>query len=553
MIQVKNMKIGIYCRVSTEEQRIKGVSLNDQQQRGIDFCERNYYKYEVFEDGGFSGELQIVDRPGLNKLFDKIYSEEIQGIYIVDFDRLSRDENEGFVIKNTLITNKIRLFDTTGEINLKDESQNLLLGMKILLASFENQRTRVRIKRSLERGVIDGKAGGGPLMNYGYMKDENKKLIVNEKERPVVELIYQLSIEGKGTKVIANYLNEKEIPTKRSTSKTGYMKVRGEKKTQFKWRDSVVYRILTNSIYKGERLYKDNIYKCPSIVSKDVFDMVQELLKERKNLVDTTNKYFYLLKGKIHCGECNSRFYGRKRQDLSDNQYICSSQRYSNEWCKTRGINIDYLDNLILQQIQLLPSEIVKFFEWFKSNDIIVLKMAELKSYRVKELKIKSKIENLINLGIDGSIKKDVFNTKMDELNSDLDEVLKRKSKALKNISLLNSENEIKNQIQSTIQKIIDPSLKKEQQRELIRTIINRIDIFWNNENLKHSVVIHYKIDKLIQFRIGKDIELGYKKQGWRLDRDGIIKNNFTIRRVISSEFLELFGENNDIPYITIT
>lgn len=545
-----NMKVGIYSRVSTEEQKIKGVSLKDQQLRGIDFCERNNYKYEVFEDGGYSGELQIAERPGLNNLFDKIYAEEIQGVYVVDFDRLSRDENEGFVIKNTLIKNKIKLFDSSGEINLKDESQNLLLGIKILLSSFENQRTRVRIKRSLERGIIEGRAGGGPLMNYGYTKDENKLLIVNEAERPVVETIYQLCIEGKGTKVIAYELNKQNIPTKRNTTKTGYMKVRGESKTNFVWRDSVVYRILTNPIYKGERLYKGKVYNCPAIVSKDVFDMVQILLKERKNLVDTTNKYFYLLKGKIYCGECGSRFYGRKRIDLSDNQYICSSQRFRTEWCKTRGINIDYLNKLVCDQVSLLPQEIDKFFDWYKNNKIIVLKMGELRTYRENEKKTKTKIDNLINLGIDGSISKEVFNDKMKELNEELENILVKKAKALKNISLINLEDEVKTQIKSITDKIQDKSLKEEQKRELLRTIIDKINIFWNKENLKHSIVITYKIDKLIQFRLGKDIEIGYNKMGWRLDKDGMIKNNFTIRRVISSEFEDIFGV--DLPYLTI-
>ena len=83
------MKIGIYSRVSTEEQKIKGVSLEDQKQRGIEFCSNNGYDFEVFQDGGYSGSLPVEERPELNKLFEKIFLEELQGLYIVDWDRLT--------------------------------------------------------------------------------------------------------------------------------------------------------------------------------------------------------------------------------------------------------------------------------------------------------------------------------------------------------------------------------------------------------------------------------------------------------------------------------
>ena len=60
------MKIGIYTRVSTEEQKKTGISLRDQELRGIEFCIKNGYEYEVFSDGGYSGELYLEFRPSLN-------------------------------------------------------------------------------------------------------------------------------------------------------------------------------------------------------------------------------------------------------------------------------------------------------------------------------------------------------------------------------------------------------------------------------------------------------------------------------------------------------
>ena len=120
------MKIGIYTRVSTDKQKEKGISLHDQRQRGIEFCINNGYDFIVFEDGGMSGNLPIDKRPGLNSLIDKIYQKEIQGVFVVDWSRLSRNEQDGFLIKEIFKKDGIRLFEPNQEIILKDDSTNLL-------------------------------------------------------------------------------------------------------------------------------------------------------------------------------------------------------------------------------------------------------------------------------------------------------------------------------------------------------------------------------------------------------------------------------------------
>ena len=83
------MKIGIYTRVSTEEQKKTGISLRDQELRGIEFCVRNGFEYEVFSDGGYS--------------FEKIICEKFTGAYsynnlLGDPTRLILSSEDGEVI-----------------------------------------------------------------------------------------------------------------------------------------------------------------------------------------------------------------------------------------------------------------------------------------------------------------------------------------------------------------------------------------------------------------------------------------------------------------------
>jgi site-specific DNA recombinase len=518
------MKIGIYCRVSTEEQKINGVSLDDQEKRGIDFCIQRGFSYEVFKDGGYSGTLNIEERPGLNILMEKIWSEpkEIDGVYVVDFDRLTRDVETGFVLKKTFQDSNILLYDSNGEVDLNDESQNLLLGIKILLSSFEIKKMKVRLKRSLERGVLEGRAGGGKLQNYGYKKGDNKILEIDNIESIVVKYIYNLCIKGLGTKKIATQLNSEGIKTKRSNI-GGFpmnLKRKNIKVEEFIWKDAVIYKILTNPIYKGERQYKGKSYPAPQIINEEEFDLVQAILSERKNFKDTTNKHFYLLKGLIFCPNCNNRFYGRKRIDLSDNQYICSSQRNGN-FCGNRGINIDKLNNLIWNTILSLPQDVKKLMienegKYFEK----LLKNIELLKNQIQDIvNKKTRLLKLYNEGEEGF---DFIKPEMEKLrikNEELNEQLRLKNKEL---SLTNNKSELINILEKQISPFKNGDTKDEVKQKIIRTYVKHILVKWVEEEKTHFVSVDLSLSEKTEIQLNKSIEITYKQLGFTFVEKGV-------------------------------
>jgi DNA invertase Pin-like site-specific DNA recombinase len=531
-------KIGIYIRVSTEEQKSKGISLHDQEQRGIEFCKNNNYDYEIFEDGGISGETPIEKRPALNLLIEKLLAKpiiidgekvnEFYGIYVVEIDRLTRDTKIGRFIKETLIENKIKLFVSDGkETNFDDPSDNLMWELKSLLSEFENKKTKVRIRNTLKRNTIDGKAGGGKLLNYGYTKDKSKMLIIDDNEAPVVKKIFKLSIEGYGTKKISHILNEENIPTKRMTEKAK-MIVREQEKVDFIWRDSVIYKLLTNPIYKGKRLFKGEFYDCPAIIEENAFDAVQELLKNRKNTKDTTNKYFYLLKGVIYCAKCGSRMYGRKRIDLSDNQYICSSQRYSKNYCGNRGINIDKIEKKMVDSIINLPIDYITYIESiyseeYKSNNNKTIQFLQ-KLKKEKEIEI-DKIMTLFTSDLlDGTR----VTKKINELSLEVSNIESDINRIEENTKFYKEDKEIFNALKTIAS---DTSKNKENYtilREIIKGIIKQIKIYWDEKALIHHILVDYKITNVALVIISKEIEIQYEKSGWhlkinKLNKDSII------------------------------
>ena len=83
------MKVGIYCRVSSLSQSKEGYSIDNQKVRGIEYCDKLGYDYEIFEDV-ISGSK--VNRKGLDDLFGKVLMGEINGILLYEWSRLSREK-----------------------------------------------------------------------------------------------------------------------------------------------------------------------------------------------------------------------------------------------------------------------------------------------------------------------------------------------------------------------------------------------------------------------------------------------------------------------------
>ncbi|MDP9079865.1 MAG: recombinase family protein [Bacteroidota bacterium] len=542
--------LGIYVRVSTEKQAEFGISIQDQIKRGTEVAKNLNWKFEIFEDAGISGMKNVRDRPGLNSLVDKINLYEIGGIYITDIDRLTREVTNGSQLLTFLKDNNVRIFSVRGEINLKDDTDLFQSNLSIVFANFERNKMASRISRALERNALDGKVSGGPFQPYGYKKDRDKMLVIDEKEAEVVKLIYSMSLEeNKGTKIIAFELNEKNIPTKRGNSPKSQMMVRGEKKTTFKWRDAVIYNILTNPIYKGERHYKEHILKAPAIVSEEYFDMVQRNLSEKNKFKNIKGGYFFLLKGLVRCGnsECKGTFYGRQRVDLKDHQYTCVSQRYKAEWCGNRGINIKTLDDLIWDLVLSLPQQVEQFFNRLIKTESYKLSYAKAAQARDKEKDSNEKMDKLIDIA--DMIPKDKFKERMDKYQADLESARKDKLKYLKEAHLPDEKGNILKFVNDFLSPTKAEGITNIEKQKIVRAFIDCIYVTWNPETSRHWIMVDYKIDALSQAKLSRNIEIEYEKRGWRFDKKGFIKNSLEIRQLWGNDLFE--GLNPSRSFLT--
>lgn len=420
--------LAIYARISREKLEGKDRSINDQVQTGKELAEKLKLDYEVYIDEGYSGTLDIEDRPELMRLVEDILNKKITHVFAYDQSRLERNKDVWSKLYGIFQDKKVKLsFKDTPEFDFESDENFLFSHITSLINNFYAKVASSKIKSVLARNIQDGKVHAKSA--FGYTKDENGYLIVDEEESKIVKRIYQMSLQGKGTDKIAEILNYEGIPTSYNKDvKGGSYKIRDrydptriteKKKSDAKWRGKTVQGIIKNTLYKGDRFWKGNYYKAPAIFDEVYWQKVNENLQKNRNNTGKKVEHKYLLKGIIKCN-CGRNMYGRSRVNKRDHTYICSSRRYKGENCGNRAINIDKIENLIWEHF-FIKDELLKLLnEASNSGDSVLEKLLIEKELLEKRFQDNEKgRQNLMKFIAGGVITMDDAKTQLEQINND--------------------------------------------------------------------------------------------------------------------------------------
>jgi DNA invertase Pin-like site-specific DNA recombinase len=380
-------KVAIYARVSTVDKQDYQRQVND---CTAVILSEGYSSddIEIFAEK-ISGYKKNEDRPELDKMLNIIRTSPkyFDCIYVSEISRLGRDPNYTRQLIDELSTLKIPIYiQSIGQKTLLPDGErnsimNIIIQVLMEFAHSEARTFSTRSKSGLLQSATSGKAGGGAYLPYGYTKNKiTKELVVDKDEEKVIIDIFNYYQEGKGCKVIAGLLNGREIPTRANKIFTNrLMKVGDKNSDEIIWSDKTINDIINNPIYKGDRRYKGekinendtsytgNVIKrknekykelilfAPAIISSELFDECNELMKTKthRNYLTT---YTYLLKDLLVCGCCGRNYFAKfKPVERGDKVYICSSRLNKGGNCGNAGINISLLESAIYNEIVNSP------------------------------------------------------------------------------------------------------------------------------------------------------------------------------------------------------
>ena len=439
--------LAIYTRLSKEDE--SSTSIENQLREGKAFAKKQNEQFTIYNEGeGVSGTAKIELRPALSNLIDDIKKGVISIVWMRNQNRLDRNTATFYLFVSAVKDANVDVyFGDAAVMDFNDPNTLLTATIVSSLNQYQADLQGLQTRKVLRDNVIEGKAWG--VIPYGFKSDENKKLVINEDEAEIVKKIYAMSLEGIGTRSIANEFNLLGIPTRYNKYGKGTLtttdkydkRKRTVKKSEIKWSGNTVRHILNNTIYKGQRKWNDEFFEITPIVTPEYWQEVNDNFKNNSNNAGKKQEHEYLLKGIVRCGRCGRNYYGRTRVNKKDNFYTCSSKRLKHS-CGNRSINITMLDSLISMMIWSDSGFISHLENHFNSADIeSKLKELETKNTNAtKQLaKVNTRIQRLIDMRLDGLVSDSDLKAKNDKLvaeRSELNRAITEISKEIHSASM---------------------------------------------------------------------------------------------------------------------
>lgn len=534
----KNFVVGIYPRVSTEDQSRFGFSLDEQEESLKRLCEWKGYKiYKVYREEGVSAKS--MNRPKFQEMIQDMKDGKINKILVYKLDRLTRSIQDLETICKLLEEYKCDLESECEEINTSTPTGVFFMRMTTILAQLEIERTSERTKFGLmgaaKKGHFSGKA---PI---GYRKI-NKELVIDEVESEVVKDIFKSYLSGLSVCTITKQLNEKNALNRN-------------------WRTTTIDRMLSNYIYAGNYQHRKRIQNeetilledvCPAIIDKHDFELVQK--QKEKNLKNYTRKHTYVYMQKIVCSKCNKIMGGSSTTSKNKPTQIY----YKCNCCNIR-INEKKIEqplmlflNDMLDYYLLIDNNYKSFFNEDLTNEIKryekILKDLNTKLQRIKNTYLNSNIEQDDFIDEEKSIKMQIEETKikLNNLNN-ADENLNHKDDLRLYNNLFQLE-KMKYKSYYVRKNGLWNKLTKEQKAELITKYIDSIEI----EKKKDEIII-----KKININKKEIQNIGYMFRNDCFDmavnindRDVILSNERTKEDI--TKYIESLSKFYKIAPITI-
>ncbi|MCX6762215.1 MAG: recombinase family protein, partial [Candidatus Moranbacteria bacterium] len=310
------MKAIILARVSTEEQKEAGNSLPAQIERLVSYCKRK--DFEITEKFSFDESAYKSQRNDFDKIIADIksYKEKI----VVCFDKVDRFSRNVFdksvsVLYELAMDDKIELHFASDNLVINSKisaTEKFHFGINLNLAKYYSDAISDNVKRAYEQKLRNGELPGRAYIGYKNITlDDGKKDIVLDKERDFFILkTFELYATGNfSMKKLALEMNGRGFTNFPS----------GKPLTT-----SQIERILKEPFYYGLIRNKGKLYphKYETIVSKNLFDKVQEVISgyNRQNFKRTNKPYVF--RGLVKCQECGCAISPELKKKKSGKTYI---------------------------------------------------------------------------------------------------------------------------------------------------------------------------------------------------------------------------------------
>lgn len=488
----------VYIRVSTEDQAREGFSLGEQKEKLLQLCAfKEYEVFKIYEDAGISAK-DMEHRPAFQEMLQDMRDGKINYIVAYKLDRITRSVRDLEELILELEKYNCYLVCDRDDVNTSTANGRFFVRMLTVLSQLEieivSERTKFGLNGAIKSGHLPGPA---PL---GYKKDGNKKTIIDETTKPIIERIFKMYLEGKSFQQISNIFNEEKIL---------YPK---------KWKDTTIQKIIDNKIYMGDYEQYKRIAKKENKEPVIYMNVVEPIIaramweecqgQKEVNQRTYTRDRVYLFFQKIKCPICG-RIMKCKGSGGKKRKYMY----YNCEKC-----HLNYREDLVEEKLMNFIYDLVEYDMAVKKYFLPVL--ADHKPNKTKEidkeiLQLEKQRERIKKAYMSGIVELEDFSEdyKVIEEKLELLEQKKNESLDLDNISFspqqLMADRDIERETMIRLDTLNDvvktnwEAKSKEEKQEFISKFVESIILTKDDKNKLHIEKINFRksyIDNLVKF-----------------------------------------------------
>ena len=410
-------KYFLYARKSTEDEERQVMSIEAQLAELAEYAKReNLFIAEKFI------ESKSAKKPGrevFNEMIQKIYdSKEPVGILAWHPDRLARNSVDGGQI--------IYLIDIGKIVSLRFPTfwfeptpQGLfMLQVAFGQSKYYSDNLSENVKRGIRQKLRRGEWPG--LAPFGYVNNPKTRNIEPDPVKAkIIKRAFEEYSQGKHT---LESLGER-LKFWGVVSKTGKPLCK-----------ATIQRMLTNKVYIGLIVHNSETYegKFEPIVSRATFEKMQEVLKNRAKPRHSKKRHYFPFTGLLKCGECGAAITAQWAHGNGGTyRYYRCTKRLGP--CSQRYLREDLLVEQLREKISKVAlcedwkeKMLAQVEIWEKENIQSSQSFAQNLEKEIKETE--QKLDKLVNAFLDGSIEKETYLAKKDELIKTKTDLNKRKA-----------------------------------------------------------------------------------------------------------------------------
>lgn len=375
-------KIGIYVRVSTEEQaQVADGSIDSQQHRIKSFIDVKLHQephwgkvIDTYIDDGYSAGS--TNRPAYQRMIRDIKHGKIDLILVADLSRLTRNIPDFCELHKELGKFKASFLSIKEQFDTSTSIGEMMVFMMINLAQFERKQTSERISMNFHSRAMRGLANGGrPILGYDRDPLNAGRRNVNPVEAELVKRIFDMYNDGESLSSIADQLTKESVKRKENPS------TRNRHISEGRWTIDCLQTILRNYAYIGirevnamnkgkdvARLKAWQQYQLvpatwSAIIDEKVFSKVQVRLEEarlaERKRFDNGERRTFLLSGMIRCAHCGRALTGQSAHgSVQVHRYYGHKQVIGEKiTCPVKRFSANEIEDAVIQHLDKVLNE----------------------------------------------------------------------------------------------------------------------------------------------------------------------------------------------------